>query len=117
MRSTIFFIFISGPMIWLISESWKEPMGKKLFEPAFLDYLGTLDFSGSIEAIPEGTVVFPNEPLLRISGPLLECQLLETGLLNIINFQTLIATKAARICLAAKGAPVLEFGLRRAHGQ
>ncbi|HEY4784316.1 MAG TPA: nicotinate phosphoribosyltransferase, partial [Chthoniobacterales bacterium] len=91
--------------------------GKKLFEPAFLDYLSTLDFSGSIEAIPEGAVVFPHEPLLRISGPLLECQLLETGLLNIINFQTLIATKAARICLAAKGAPVLEFGLRRAHGQ
>ena len=91
--------------------------GKKLFEPAFLDYLGGLDFSGSIEAIPEGTVVFPHEPLLRVSGPLLGCQLLETGLLNIINFQTLIATKAARICLAAKGAPVLEFGLRRAHGQ
>jgi nicotinate phosphoribosyltransferase len=91
--------------------------GKKLFEPGFLDYLGTLDFSGNIEAVPEGSIVFPHEPLLRISGPLLECQLLETGLLNIINFQTLIATKAARICLAAKGAPVLEFGLRRAHGQ
>ena len=89
---------------------------KRLFEPAFLEYLSTLNFSGSIEAVPEGTVVFPHEPLLRISGPLLECQLLETALLNIINFQTLIATKAARICLAAKGAPVLEFGLRRAHG-
>jgi nicotinate phosphoribosyltransferase len=90
--------------------------GKKLFEAAFLDYLRTVGFSGNIEAIPEGCVVFPHEPLLRISGPLLECQLLETALLNIINFQTLIATKAARICLAAKGAPVLEFGLRRAHG-
>jgi nicotinate phosphoribosyltransferase len=89
---------------------------KRLFEPAFLEYLSTLNFSGSIEAVPEGTVVFPHEPLLRISGPLLQCQLLETALLNIINFQTLIATKAARICLAAKGAPVLEFGLRRAHG-
>jgi nicotinate phosphoribosyltransferase len=90
--------------------------GKKLFEAAFLDYLHTVCFSGNVEAIPEGSVVFPHEPLLRISGPLLECQLLETALLNIINFQTLIATKAARICLAAKGAPVLEFGLRRAHG-
>jgi nicotinate phosphoribosyltransferase len=90
--------------------------GKKLFESAFLDYLRTLAFSVSIEAIPEGTVVFPREPLMRISGPLLQCQLLETALLNIINFQTLIATKAARICLAADGAPVLEFGLRRAHG-
>jgi nicotinate phosphoribosyltransferase len=90
--------------------------GKKLFEPAFLDYLRTLSFSGNIEAIPEGDIVFPHEPLLRASGPLLQCQLLETALLNIINFQTLIATKAARICLAAKGAPVLEFGLRRAHG-
>jgi nicotinate phosphoribosyltransferase len=90
--------------------------GKKLFEPAFLDYLRTIHFSGNIEGIPEGSVVFPHEPLLRISGPILQCQLLETALLNIINFQTLIATKAARICLAAKGAPVLEFGLRRAHG-
>ncbi len=90
--------------------------GKKLFETAFLDYLRTLSFSGNIEAIPEGSAVFPHEPLLRISGPLLQCQLFETALLNIINFQTLIATKAARICLAAKGAPVLEFGLRRAHG-
>jgi nicotinate phosphoribosyltransferase len=90
--------------------------GRKLFDTAFLRYLGKLRFSGNVEAIPEGTVVFPHEPLLRISGPLLECQLLETALLNIINFQTLIATKAARICLAAKGAPVLEFGLRRAHG-
>ncbi len=90
--------------------------GKKLFRPAFLDYLGTLRFAGNVEALPEGTVVFPHEPLLRASGSLLQCQLLETALLNIINFQTLIATKAARICLAAKGAPVLEFGLRRAHG-
>jgi nicotinate phosphoribosyltransferase len=89
---------------------------KKLFEPAFLEYLAGLDFACDVDAIPEGSVVFPHEPLLRINGPLLQCQLLETALLNIINFQTLIATKAARVCLAAKGAPVLEFGLRRAHG-
>lgn len=87
-----------------------------IFEPAFLDYLSGLTIACDVDAVPEGTVVFPHEPLLRINGPLLQCQLVETTLLNIINFQTLIATKSARICLAAQGAPVLEFGLRRAHG-
>jgi nicotinate phosphoribosyltransferase len=87
-----------------------------IFEPAFLDYLSELTIGCDVDAVPEGTVVFPHEPLLRINGPLLQCQLVETTLLNIINFQTLIATKSARICLAAQGAPVLEFGLRRAHG-
>jgi nicotinate phosphoribosyltransferase len=90
--------------------------GNPLFEPAFLKFLAGLTLQCDVDAVPEGTVVFPHEPLLRINGPLLQCQLLETTLLNIINFQTLIATKSARICLAAKGAPVLEFGLRRAHG-
>jgi nicotinate phosphoribosyltransferase len=66
--------------------------------------------------MPEGTVVFSHEPLIRVQGPLLQCQIIETALLNIINFQTLIATKAARMCLAAQGEPVLEFGLRRAQG-
>jgi nicotinate phosphoribosyltransferase len=69
-----------------------------------------------VDAVEEGEVVFPHEPLLRISGPLLQGQILETALLNILNFQTLVATKAARICLAAKDKPVIEFGLRRAHG-
>jgi nicotinate phosphoribosyltransferase len=87
-----------------------------LFEPEFLDYLQTLRFACDIDAIPEGNVVFPHEPLLRVRGSLLQCQLFETALLNIINFQTLIATKSARICLAARGSPVMEFGLRRAHG-
>jgi len=90
--------------------------GKPLFEPAFLDYLGGLKFTCDLDAIPEGTIAFPHEPLLRVKGPLLQCQLLETPLLTIINFQTLIATKAARVCLAAQGDPVLEFGLRRAQG-
>ena len=90
--------------------------GRPLFERAFLDYLDTMKMTLDIDAIPEGTVVFPNEPLLRVTGPILQCQLVETMLLNVINFQTLIATKAARVCLAAKGDEVLEFGLRRAQG-
>ena len=69
-----------------------------------------------VDGIPEGTVVFPHEPLLRVAGPLLEAQILETALLNIVNFQTLIATKAARVTMATQGEPVLEFGLRRAQG-
>ena len=89
---------------------------KPLFEPAFLDYLSQLRFDCDIDAMPEGTVVFPSEPLLRVQGSLLQCQILETALLNIINFQTLIATKAARVCQATRGEPVLEFGLRRAQG-
>jgi nicotinate phosphoribosyltransferase len=94
----------------------RGPDGVAFFELEFLDYLQALRFACDIDAIPEGNVVFPHEPLLRVSGSLLQGQLFETALLNIINFQTLIATKSARICLAAKGSPVMEFGLRRAHG-
>lgn len=90
--------------------------GRPLFERAFLDHLGAMRLSCDVDAVPEGTVVFPHEPLVRVTGPLLEAQLLETPLLNVINFQTLIATKAARVCAAAQGDPVLEFGLRRAQG-
>jgi nicotinate phosphoribosyltransferase len=90
--------------------------GLRLFETRFLDYLHTLRFACDIDAIPEGNVVFPHEPLVRVSGSLLQGQVFETALLNIINFQTLIATKSARVCLAAKENPVMEFGLRRAHG-
>jgi len=94
----------------------KAPNDSPLFTSDFLDYLKNLRFSCDIDAIPEGTLVFPHEPLLRVKGPLLQCQLIESTLLNIINFQTLIATKASRVCLAALGDPVLEFGLRRAQG-
>jgi nicotinate phosphoribosyltransferase len=87
-----------------------------LFDSGFLDYLRELRFTCDIDAIPEGTLVFPHEPLVRVRGPIIQCQLLETALLNIVNFQTLIATKAARICHAAAPEPVLEFGLRRAQG-
>ena len=87
-----------------------------LFTSEFIEYLEGLKFECSIDAIPEGRLVFENEPLIRVRGPLLQAQLLETALLNIVNFQTLAATKAARICQAANGAPVMEFGLRRAQG-
>src|SRR6266404_2839006 len=90
--------------------------GEPMFERAFLDHLRELEPRVDIDAVPEGTAVFPQEPLLRVSGPVVPCMLLETPLLNLINFQTLIATKAARVCLAAQGDPVLEFGLRRAQG-
>lgn len=90
--------------------------GTPLFHREFLRHLGGLRWGCDVEAVAEGTVVFPNEPLLRVQGPLLECQFVETTLLNILNFQSLIATKAARVCLAAQGDPVLEFGLRRAQG-
>jgi len=90
--------------------------GAPLFEPEFLEYLRALRFTCDVDAMPEGTVAFPHEPLLRVRGPVLQCQIIETALLNMVNFQTLIATKAARICQAARGEPVLEFGLRRAQG-
>lgn len=90
--------------------------GKALFEPGFLEYLKNVRFTGNLEAVPEGSVVFPQEPMVRIKASLVEAQLIETPLLNMVNFQTLIATKAARICMVAGDEPVLEFGLRRAQG-
>lgn len=90
--------------------------GTGLFSREFLDYLTEIRFECDVDAPPEGTVVFAHEPLLRITGPILQCQLVESMLLNLINYQTLIATKAARVVFAAEGDPVIEFGLRRAHG-
>jgi len=96
--------------------SLKGNDGGPLFEQGFLDYLARLEFSLDLDAVPEGTVVFPQEPLVRVTGSILQAQLLETALLNLINFQSLVATKAARVCLAAHGQTVIEFGLRRAQG-
>ncbi len=92
------------------------PGGGRLFSGDFLSYLADLRLTVDIDAVPEGTIVFPHEPIVRVTGPILQCQLIETALLNMVNFQTLIATKAARVCRAAKGRPVAEFGLRRAQG-
>ncbi len=94
----------------------EAPAGGALFDADFLDYLRTYRLSVDIDAVPEGTIVFPHEPLVRVTGPIMDCQIIETPLLNCVNFETLIATKAARVCLAAAGRPVAEFGLRRAQG-
>ncbi len=90
--------------------------GKALFESAFLEYLLALKFDCDVDAVMEGSVVFAHEPIIRVKGPIIPCQILETSLLNMINFQTLIATKAARLRLAAGDKSILEFGLRRAQG-
>jgi nicotinate phosphoribosyltransferase len=87
-----------------------------LFEETFLELLSTWKFDGSVYAIKEGSVVFPNEPVMRIHGPIISCQLIETALLNIVNFESLIATKSSRVCSVAGWDNVLEFGARRAQG-
>lgn len=106
--------FHDDDLAWL--STLRNHRDEVLFAKEFLDYLGNLTFSCQVDAIPEGTIVFANEPLLRVEGPILQCQLIESALLNIINFQTLIATKSSRVCRAAEGDPVIEFGMRRAQG-
>ena len=90
--------------------------GLGIFDKDFLDYLAEFKFTGDVWSIPEGTLIFPREPLVKVVAPVMQAQLVETAILNIINHQSLIATKAARICYAAKGDPIMEFGLRRAQG-
>ena len=87
-----------------------------LFSEDFLQYLSGYHFTGSIYAIPEGSVIFPKEPILKVVAPIMEAQLVETAILNILNHQCLIATKASRIVYAAGDSGVMEFGLRRAQG-
>lgn len=106
--------FSSDDLAYL--ESLKGADNQPLFSKEFLDYLATLKFTCDVDAMPEGTVAFPFEPLLRIQGPLIQCQMLESPILNLMNFSTLIATKAARVCFSAQNDPVMEFGLRRAQG-
>jgi nicotinate phosphoribosyltransferase len=93
---------------------WLARTGR--FKQNLLDYLSGLRFTGDVHAIPEGTVFFPDEPLLRITAPLPQAQLIETRLINLLHFQTLVASKAARMVLAAPGKLMVDFGLRRAHG-
>src|SRR5262245_58595244 len=100
--------FSSSEIDWLKST--------KRFRSNLIDYLARFRFTGDVHAIPEGTVCFPNEPLIRITAPLLEAQLVETRLINILHFQTLVASKAARMVLAAPGKILSDFGLRTAHG-
>ena len=96
--------------------SIQAPGGGALFKPAFLEWLGGFAMDVDVWAVPEGQVVFPREPLVRVQGPMAACQLIETALLNLVNFQTLVATKTARVVQAAEGHAVSDFGLRRAQG-
>ena len=97
-------------------ESLNYLRGLGIFDEDFLEELRNFEFHGDVYAVPEGTIVFPGEPLIRVTAPIFEAQLVETALLNIINHQTLIATKASRVVQAAEGGTVMEFGLRRAQG-
>jgi len=94
--------------------AWLRASGS--FSPGFVDRLAGLRFTGDVDAMPEGTVFFPDEPFLRVTAPLPEAQLVETRLINLVHFQTIIASKAARMVLAAQGKQLVDFGLRRAHG-
>ncbi|TMQ14808.1 MAG: nicotinate phosphoribosyltransferase [Deltaproteobacteria bacterium] len=94
----------------------RDGAGAPLFAAGFLDYLERLQFACTVDAAPEGSLVFAHEPIVRVRGPIAHAQLIETPLLTMVNFETLIATKAARVVQAARGAPVIEFGLRRAQG-
>jgi nicotinate phosphoribosyltransferase len=108
------FQFHESEIEYLASQCGND--GNPLFDAGFLEYLRALRLSCDIDAMPEGTLAFPHEPLIRVCGPIIHCQLLETALLTILNFQSLIATKAARVCMAAENDAVIEFGLRRAQG-
>ena len=90
--------------------------GLGIFQQDFLDYLKDFKFTGDIYAIPEGSIMFPREPMIKVIAPIMQAQLVETAILNIINHQSLIATKTSRVCFAARGDGIMEFGLRRAQG-
>lgn len=94
--------------------AWLDQSGR--FTPALLRYLETLRFTGDVDAMPEGTIFFPHEPILRVVAPLAQAQLVESRIMNLLNFQTMVASKAARSVLVAGGKPLIDFGLRRAHG-
>ncbi|MBS7646877.1 MAG: nicotinate phosphoribosyltransferase [Candidatus Bathyarchaeia archaeon] len=119
-RSYFLFAGLEQVLLFLEKMKFTEEHIKYLkslgFKDDFLNYLKDFRFTGDVWAVPEGTVVFPNEPLIRVTAPIIEAQLIETFALNTINLQTTIATKASRVVYAAKGRTVIEFGLRREHG-
>ncbi|MGC8587391.1 MAG: nicotinate phosphoribosyltransferase [Candidatus Micrarchaeia archaeon] len=92
-------------------------LSKHGFYPDFIDYLREFKFTGDVFAMPEGSIAFQNEPIITVTAPIMEAQLIETYLLNKMNFSTLVATKAARVVQAANGKDIIEFGMRRAHGE
>lgn len=117
-----YFLFAGLEQVLLFLEKMKftkehiEFLKEEGFKDEFLDYLKTYKFTGTVWAVPEGSIAFPNEPMIRVTAPIIEAQLIETFLLNTVNLQTMIATKASRVTTAAKGKRVIEFGLRREHG-
>lgn len=119
-RSYLVFAGLEQALIFLkkmrFSSEHISYLRKKGFKEDFLDYLRKFKFSGEVWAVPEGTIVFPNEPLLRVTAPIIEAQIVESFLLNTVNVQTTIASKASRVVTAAKGRPIIEFGLRRTQG-
>jgi nicotinate phosphoribosyltransferase len=119
-RSYLLFAGLEQVLLFLESVKFTEEhlayLKKQGFDRQFLDYLRNFKFTGDVWAVPEGTVAFPCEPLIRVTAPIIEAQLVETFLLNTVNLQTMIATKASRVVNAAKGKSIIEFGLRREHG-
>jgi nicotinate phosphoribosyltransferase len=119
-RSYFLFAGLEQALLFLENVKFTEKhlayLQKQGFDSQFLDYLKNFEFTGDVWAVPEGTVAFPCEPLIRVTAPIIEAQLVETFLLNTVNLQTTIATKASRVVNAAKGKAIIEFGLRREHG-
>lgn len=119
-RSYFLFAGLEQALLYLQSIKFTEEhlnyLKKQGFNQQFLDYLKGFKFTGDVWAVPEGTIAFPNEPLIRVTAPIIEAQVIETFLLNTVNLQTMIATKASRVVHAAKGKSVIEFGLRREQG-
>ncbi len=106
--------YLEGFQFDVAELEWLRTLGR--FAPDFIDWLAELRFTGAVHAVPEGTVVFADEPWLRVEAPLGEAQFVESRLINLMHYQTLIASKAARSVLAARGRPLVDFGMRRAHG-
>src|SRR4030067_2632788 len=119
-RSYLLFAGLEQVLLFLKSVKFTEEhlsyLKKQGFDQQFLDYMRDFKFTGDVWAVPEGTVAFPCEPLIRVTAPIIEAQRVETSLLNTVNLQTMIATKASRVVEAAKGKAIIEFGLRREHG-